>query len=401
MSKVPSRRGFLKQVPVAAGMAGLGRLALAAGKPIQGFDETQSNTRTNAVWQPVSDRKVRVGIVGYGVCRFGAAFSFQDHPNVEVVAVSDLFPDRCKKLAQVCRCKRTYPSLEEMVKDDAIEAIFLATDAPSHARHAVLVLEHGKHVASAVPAAFGSLEDAEKLYDAVKRTGLKYMMFETSVYRNDCYATRTVYEAGKFGKLVYSEGEYYHYCHTPIASYKGWRIGCPPLWYPTHSTGYLVGVSGESFTEVSCMGMPSHLNYLQPKNNPYKNPFGTEIALLRTSGGGMSRMLMSKDTPGYHGERGRVRGQLGSMTGTKFEGKSDISKLVLAKPPLPPKVKPGGHGGSHGYLSNEFVMAIIENRNPLVDISWSLNMTVCGIVAHQSALKDGELMKVPQYAPLT
>ena len=37
---------------------------------------------------------IRVGIVGYGACRFGAAFGFQDHPNVEVVAVSDLFPDR-------------------------------------------------------------------------------------------------------------------------------------------------------------------------------------------------------------------------------------------------------------------------------------------------------------------
>jgi hypothetical protein len=30
-------------------------------------------------------------------------------------------------------------------------------------------------------------------------------------------------------------------------------------------------------------------------------------------------------------------------------------------------------------------------------IEEALNMTVAGIVAHQSALKDGELMKVPQY----
>ena len=38
-----------------------------------------------------------------------------------------------------------------MVKDQSIEAIFLATDAPSHARHAILVMEHDKDVASAVP----------------------------------------------------------------------------------------------------------------------------------------------------------------------------------------------------------------------------------------------------------
>ena len=42
-------------------------------------------------------------------------------------------------------------------------------------------------------------------------------------------------------------------------------------------------------------------------------------------------------------------------------------------------------------------MSILENRQPLVNVAWALNMTVAGIVAHQSALKDGELMKIPQY----
>ena len=42
-------------------------------------------------------------------------------------------------------------------------------------------------------------------------------------------------------------------------------------------------------------------------------------------------------------------------------------------------------------------MSILENRQPMVDIAQALNMTVAGIVAHQSALKDGQLMKVPQY----
>ncbi len=60
----------------------------------------------------------------------------------------------------------------------------------------------------------------------------------------------------------------------------------------------------------------------------------------------------------------------------------------------------GGHGGSHGYLMNEYVTSIIEDRKPLVNIAVALNMTVAGIVAHQSALKNGELMKIPQYSIL-
>lgn len=35
-----------------------------------------------------------------------------------------------------------------MIKDDSIEAVYIATDAPSHARLAAAALEHGKHVAS-------------------------------------------------------------------------------------------------------------------------------------------------------------------------------------------------------------------------------------------------------------
>ncbi|HOB85968.1 MAG TPA: hypothetical protein PKM76_16170 [Bacteroidales bacterium] len=46
---------------------------------------------------------------------------------------------------------------------------------------------------------------------------------------------------------------------------------------------------------------------------------------------------------------------------------------------------------------NEFVMSIIEDRKPLVDIAMALNLTVPGIVAHNSALKDGELLKIPGY----
>jgi len=57
----------------------------------------------------------------------------------------------------------------------------------------------------------------------------------------------------------------------------------------------------------------------------------------------------------------------------------------------------GGHGGSHGPLMHEFITAILEDREPLVDIYESLAMTVPGIVAHQSALRDGERLKIPQY----
>ncbi len=366
-----------------------------SGKIIPGFEKPQTDMNAAKGWQPFSDRKVRIGIAGYGMCQFGAAFYFQNHPNVEVVAVTDLIPDRCAELAKACRCEKTYPSCEEMLKDDKVEAVFIATDAPSHARLAIAALRNGKHVASAVPAVFGSLGDADRLFDAVKKSGLKYMMFETSCYHDDLHAWRQRYLAGLLGKIVYSEGEYFHYFGVPLGGYNpktnnvdadGWRKGLPPQWYPTHSNAYYVGVTGGSFVEVSCMGMPSIVPHLQPEKNAYGNPFGSEIALFRTSEGGMSRMAVSWDIRVASGERGRVYGQ-----------KSGEGAVNINKPPLPPDVSAGGHGGSHGYLMSDFVDAILRDRKPLVDVAQALNMTVAGIVAHQSALRDGELMKIPQY----
>ena len=134
---------------------------------IPGFDQTRTDVDRSSVWKPFSDRKIRMGLVGYGVCKFAAEFEFQNHPNVELVAVSDLYPDRRAALAERVRCSKTYPSLEEMVKDDRIEAIFVATDAPSHARHCIEALNHGKHVCTAVPAFRGDIEDAERLLECV------------------------------------------------------------------------------------------------------------------------------------------------------------------------------------------------------------------------------------------
>lgn len=422
-SKNMNRRGFIEAAAWGAATSGLllgckTPTSTTSKQPIlpkvEGFQMASYDPEDYVGYKQISDRKIRVGIVGYGVCRFGALFEFQSHPNVEVVAVSDLFPDRCETLAKETNCQKMYPSLEEMVKDKSIEAIFLATDAPSHARHAMLCLEHDKHVACAVPAVFGSMEDADKLYEAVKRSGKKYMMFETSCYHADNHAMRVIYQAGGFGKIVYAEGEYFSGSSTPpdytakeskLGSYLGWRRCMPPQWYITHATAYYVGVTGGYFTEVSCMGAPTMYERYKRRDeyNPYNNPFATEIAFMRTNEGGMARMGKSNDTPGNGGESGRIRGQFGSWYG------GDKGKYVghmkdlpdLRRPPLPPGVNAGGHGRSHGRLMNEFVTAILENRQPLCDISMALNMTVCGIVAHQSALRDGELLKIPHYEPLS
>jgi len=126
-----SRRWFLQRTTLGAAALSLTHSLAAQEKVVQGFERRANTPDVSKDWQAISDRKIRVGIVGYGFCKFGADFGFQDHPNVEIVAVSDLLPDRCAGLAKACRCEKTYPSLEELVKDDRIEAVFVAGCAQS------------------------------------------------------------------------------------------------------------------------------------------------------------------------------------------------------------------------------------------------------------------------------
>lgn len=370
----------------------------AEGNIIPGFEKAEQAAGASAGWQPVSERKIRVGIAGYGLCHFGAAFYYQNHPNVEVVAATDLDPQRCAQLAQAVGAKKTYPSCEEMIKDKDIEAVYIATDAPSHARLAILALQHEKHVCSAVPAVFGFEAEAEagQLFEAVKQSGMKYMMNETSAFHADLYAKRLQYQAGALGKVMYSEGEYYHdFGPKGLAGYNpqtgkvdkfGWRRGLVPMWYPTHSAAYYVTITGGRFTAVSGLGTPGRYEEFQAQNNAYDNPFGTEVALYKTSEGGISRMAVSWDMKNAHGEQGRV-----------YAEKPHDPKISGQRPPLPPGVGGGGHGGSHGHLTNNFIESILLDKQPIVGIADALNITLSGVVAHQSALKDGEWMKIPQY----
>jgi hypothetical protein len=109
-------------------------------------------------------------------------------------------------------------------------------------------------------------------------------------------------------------------------------------------------------------------------------------------------MGMLKAIHGRVVETGRVFGERGWMDQGRYHG--TLKELPdVSRPPLPPGMPGGGHGGSHGPLANEFVAAILEDRQPLVDVYESLAMTVPGVVAHQSALKDGESLEIPQFDP--
>ena len=118
--------GVAREEPEKGSLPGANDRETAIGEvAIQGFEKAATDHEAAMDWRPVSDRQVRVGIAGYGVCNFGAAFHFQDHPNVTVAAVAEIDQGKCAALARACRCTTEYSSCEELIKDDSLEAIFV------------------------------------------------------------------------------------------------------------------------------------------------------------------------------------------------------------------------------------------------------------------------------------
>jgi predicted dehydrogenase len=372
--------------------------------------------------EQASTRKIRMGIIGGG---FGTSFYFHEHPNCTVEAVSDLRQDRRDRLMKVYKCARSYESLEKLLPDPKIEAVFIATPVPDHARHVIASLKAGKHVLCAVPAAM-TLEECAGILETVKRTGLTYMMAETSVYRQNTIQAKKWYNEGLFGKIFSAEAEYYHpgisnLWFTPDLK-PTWRHGQPPMHYPTHATSFLISVTGERCTSVSCLGWGD--NDPKLKNNAYNNPFWCETALFKTNLETAFRVqifrkgaIVGTERGEWHGDKmsfyskdqngmGEIVVRASEKTGTD-EGGFKIQeplKEAFESPQwwktdmLPEPLRhDSGHGGSHTFLTHEFIDSLINNRQPEINIYEAIAYTVPGIVAHQSALKGGECMSIPDF----
>ena len=417
-----SRRGFVGAGAALFAAAGY-RSVMGAGKDdkvIQGFDEKDAGKLAAAPYVPFSEKKVRVGIAGEGFCSFGSAFAYQVHPNAEVVACAELTQEKRDLLQKRVGAKKAYPSCEEMIRhaaEDRLEAVYVATDARSHVQLAIMALEHGLNVVTAVPAFLGKdqLEYVPKLVDAVKRSGKLYMMNETSAFRPECYAMRKLYEEGKFGAITYCEGEYFHPGDMTAGSpkphdhfsYKAWRWGLPPQYYPTHSNGFYTCVTHKRFTEVMCTGVPSlKFPYTKAGENEYDNPYGSEYAMFKCEDGASARMLVAFDHPSYYAEMGRIWGQKGCYVPEKggyrgwFEEEVKKNAARYLKPRLAPCIRDlGGHGGSHAYLTDDFIRGIlVKGHTVCVDAKTSLDTTIAGVYAHLSAMKGGETLKIPEVA---
>jgi predicted dehydrogenase len=391
---------------------------------------------------------ISLGLVGAG--QFAGQFAklFKAHPDIERVLVTDLLSDRSTELEDRLGLDGVVDDFDAMLASD-VDAIALFTQRWTHGPLAVKALRAGKHVYSAVPMAI-SEEEIAAIIDAVRETGLTYMMGETSYYNPATVFARKKYAEGAFGRVFYTEGDYVH--DMDLGFYEAYQYSggvrwketasYPPMLYPTHSIGGVLGAIPAHAVSVSCIGITDQRGdgVFDKTVSQFDNDFSNATALFELNDGGAMRIneMRRVGYPSYIREsRFRYFGTEASFEQlavvSVWQDKHDVhditAELATSETMSPddpalanvaPALRnafvsgmapvhdadrlpnefiglPNGHEGSHHFLVDDFVTAVVSGTLPPVNAWTAARFTLPGIVAHQSALRGGVRLPIVDY----
>jgi predicted dehydrogenase len=369
-------------------------------------------------------KPVNVAIIGLG---FGAEFIpiFQRHPHANMYAICQRNPDKLKQVGDHFKIDKRYTRYEDVLKDPQVDFVHINSPIPDHAPMSIAALKAGKHVMCTVPMAT-TVEDCQQIVELVKKTGLKYMMAETVVYAREFLFLRELYLKGELGKIQFVQASH----QQDMDGWPNYWPGLPPMHYATHCVGPCLALTRDEAEYVSCFGSGRIRDELIPK---YNSPFAIESCHIKYRNSDLSARIIRSlfDTARQYRESIDVYGSKKTFEWQLIESEEPV--LHTAKKPepeIPERIKVpdfahllpepirrfttkgvydtdehqhlsftqgGGHGGSHPHLANEFVSALVEGRDPYPNAVQSANWTCVGILAHQSALKGGEIVKLPAF----
>ncbi|MBN1853104.1 MAG: Gfo/Idh/MocA family oxidoreductase [Pirellulales bacterium] len=368
----------------------------------------------------MSTKRIHAAVIGLG---FGAEFIpiYQRHPQAEIVAICRRNVDELNKIGDAFGVAKRYSRFEDVLADTQIDFMHINSPIPDHGWMSREALRAGKHVLCTVPMAT-TIEECEQICQLVADTGLKYMMAETVVYSREFLFIKEMYERGDLGEVQYMQASH----PQDMEGWPDYWERMIPMHYATHVVSPVLGLIDGRGEYVSCFGSGRiHAEIAQKSGSG----FAVESCHIAIKDSDIAahiwRFLF--DTARQYRESFDVYGSKKSFEWALIQGESHV--LHTAKRPEPeipeqvevpdyadrlPEeiqgftqavqdqkhlsfIQGAGHGGSHPHLVHEFVSALAEDRDPWPNATRSANWTCVGICAHQSALKGGEIVPLPEF----
>ena len=373
----------------------------------------------------MSDQQIKIAIVGLG---FGAEFIpiYQRHPNANMAAICQRTQSTLDEIGDKYGVEKRYNDYDALLGDPDIDAVHINTAIPDHAAHTIAALKAGKHVACTVPMAT-SVEDCRQIVELCNETGLKYMMMETVVYAREFLYMKELYDKGELGKLQFLKASH----QQDMEGWPGYWPGLPPMHYATHCVGPVLGLGRHEAEYVSCFASGT---IAEDMHDCYGSPYAIQSCHIKFKNSDLSGLVYRSlfDVARQYRESFEVYGVDKSVEWPLIEGEPLVVHTAKKPEPeipekvecpdfahlLPDEIAPfttggvyggdegedhlsytqgGGHGGSHPHLAHQFVELLQGNGEGYPNAAQSANITCTGILAHESAQKGGELIKLPEF----
>jgi phthalate 4,5-cis-dihydrodiol dehydrogenase len=149
--------------------------------------------------EPVSERKLRIGVVGLGRAFTVMLPTLAGDPRVALVAAADPRPEVRRRFATDFSAS-TYAAIEQLCADPTVEIVYVATPHQFHARHAILAVQYRKHALVEKPMAL-TLEDCAAMIAAAKTAGVHLIVGHSHSFDTPILRTRDLIESGAFGAV--------------------------------------------------------------------------------------------------------------------------------------------------------------------------------------------------------
>ena len=146
--------------------------------------------------------RVRVAVVGLGYWGPNLARNFQELPEAALVTVCDTRTEALQPIARRYPAVRLTVSIDEILADDGVEAVAIATPVGTHMQLARAALEAGKHVFVEKPMT-ASTAEAEVLMTLAAEKGLTLMPGHTFVYSPPVNLIREIIQSGELGEIYF------------------------------------------------------------------------------------------------------------------------------------------------------------------------------------------------------
>ena len=144
-------------------------------------------------------KKVRLGVAGLGRAFTLMLPALTRHPRIALVAAADPRAEARESFERDFG-RTAYDSIEGLVADRAVEAVYVATPHEHHAAHAVAAAQAGKHVLVEKPMALRAA-DARSMIDAAKDAGVRMIVGPSHSFDAPIARTRRLLDGGELGAV--------------------------------------------------------------------------------------------------------------------------------------------------------------------------------------------------------